>query len=102
MNPPETCPHCGAKAHPATAGIDETTFTCGTAWHAPNGDGEPFTIRAHECLRRALSGENETLRSTLRDCLPYLSTRRSVGEIEARERALEALGVQSEPVETSH
>lgn len=51
-----------------------------------------------QVLWRDAVREISTLRSTLRDCLPYLSTRRSVGEIEARERALAVLG-EVEPTE---
>lgn len=97
MSPPETCPHCGASLAQAPASFRETTFACGTAWYSASFPGRtPWTLRAAECLQNEIT----TLRSTLRDCLPYLSTRRSVGEIEARERALAVLGeIELEPTE---
>jgi hypothetical protein len=96
--PPEVCPHCGAKClHALEPDYLTATYACDSHWLRGEDGEKPGTSRSRSCLKSEISA----LRHALRDCLPYLSARRSVGEIEAREKALRALGIQeTEPAET--
>jgi hypothetical protein len=67
----------------------------------PEGDAKMERLIAEWNSVSSVEKEVRELRAALAECLPYLSTRRSVGEIEAREKALRALGIQeTEPAET--